>query len=101
MRNFQTCLKSYDIHFVIRTESSENHRKVEKSNPVLFKKLKKILDDIMDHPRSGIGHPEPLIGGGDTMYSRRISAQNRIIYEINDERIIVLIIEIEGHYDDK
>lgn len=53
--------------------------KWKKSNPVLFKKLKKILDDIMDHPRSGIGHPEPLIGGGDTMYSRRISAQNRII----------------------
>ena len=28
------------------------------------KKLKRVLGDIMEHPRTGIGHPEPLVGGG-------------------------------------
>ena len=75
--------------------------KWKKSNPILFKKLRNVLQDIMLHPRTGIGHPEPLIGGGNTIYSRRISAHNRIIYDINDNEIYVLIIELEGHYDDK
>lgn len=75
--------------------------KWKKSNPMLFKKLTKVLTDIMEHPRSGIGHPEPMIGGGDRKYSRRITAHDRIIYEIDDEQILVLVIEVEGHYDDK
>ncbi len=42
--------------------------KWKRSNPILFKKLVKILNDIMEHPRTGLGHPEPLIGGGDIRY---------------------------------
>lgn len=75
--------------------------KWKKSNPVLFKKLNRILEDIMQHPRTGIGHPEPMAGGGDIRYSRRISAHDRIIYEIYDEQVWVLVIDVEGHYDDK
>lgn len=75
--------------------------KWKKSNPILFKKLRKVLLDIMQHPRTGIGHPEPLIGGGDIIYSRHISAHNRIIYRINDTEIYVIVIELEGHYNDK
>lgn len=76
-------------------------KKWKKSNPVLFKKLGKVLADIMEHPRTGIGHPEALIGGEDVIYSRHISAYDRIIYRIYDDDVYVLVIEIEGHYDDK
>ena len=76
-------------------------KKWKKSNPILFKKLVSILDEISIHPRTGIGHPEPLKGGNDITYSRRISAHDRIIYDIYDEKITVLVIDVEGHYDDK
>lgn len=76
-------------------------KKWKKSNPVLFKKIGKVLADIMEHPRTGIGHPEALIGGEDVIYSRHISAYDRIIYRIYDDEVYVLVIEIEGHYDDK
>ena len=76
-------------------------KKWKKSNPILFKKLVAILDEISIHPRIGIGHPEPLKGGNDITYSRRISAHDRIIYDIYDEKITVLVIDVEGHYDDK
>lgn len=89
----------YTINFTPRVDKTM--AKWKKSNPVLFKKLKKILIAIMEDPRHGIGHPEPLVGGLGTTYSRRISANNRIIYDIYDESITVLVIEIEGHYDDK
>lgn len=75
--------------------------KWKKSNPILFKKLCKILDDIIEHPRTGLGHPEPMVGGENRKYSRRISGMNRIIYEIFDEEVRVLVIEVEGHYNDK
>ena len=37
--------------------------KWKKSNTNLFRKLGKILEDIQEDPRNGIGHPEPLVGG--------------------------------------
>ena len=76
-------------------------KKWKKSNPILYKKLVVILDEISMHPRIGTGHPEPLRGGNDITYSRRLSAHDRIIYDIHDETITVLVIDVEGHYDDK
>lgn len=73
----------------------------KKSNPNLYKKFVKILISIAENPRHGIGHPEPLIGGEDVLYSRRISAHDRIIYRIYDKEIYVIVIDVGGHYKDK
>ena len=75
--------------------------KWKKSNPNLFKKYKKIYEDLLEHPRTGVGHPEPLKGGGDITWSRRITAHDRIIYDIYDDVVEVFVLEAEGHYDDK
>ncbi len=75
--------------------------KWKKSNPVLYKKFVKIITAIAKSPRHGIGHPEPLVGGGDMTYSRHISAHDRIIYRIHDVEVYVVVVELEGHYDDK
>ena len=76
-------------------------RKWKKSNPQLFKKYQRIYHELADHPRTGTGHPEPLRGGNDITYLRRLSAHDRIIYDIHDETVTVLVIDVEGHYDDK
>ena len=76
-------------------------KKWKKSNPHVYKKATEVLIDIMEHPRTGIGHPEALIGGNDITYSRHITAHDRIIYDIYDEKVSVLIIQVEEHYDDK
>ena len=39
--------------------------KWKKSNPNLFKKYKKIYKELLEHPKTGLGHPEALRGGGD------------------------------------
>lgn len=75
--------------------------KWKKSNPQLFKKFRKIYHELMDHPRTGTGHPEALRGGNEITYSRHITAHDRIIYDIYDEEIYVLVVEVEGHYNDK
>ena len=75
--------------------------KWKKSNPQLFNKLQRVLEAIAEHPRTGIGHPEPLVGGGDIVWSRHITAHDRIIYCIHDEEVVVVVVEVEGHYSDK
>ena len=56
--------------------------KYKKSNPVQYKKLVKLLNELMEHPRIGTGHPEPLNSGDSLTYSRRISKKDRLIYDI-------------------
>ena len=75
--------------------------KWKKSNPSLFSKLRKVIADIAEHPRTGIGHPEPLVGGNDITYSRHITGKDRIIYNIHDDKITVLVVQVEDHYNDK
>ena len=60
-------------------EADKTLRKWKKSNPRLFKKASKILFDIMQHPRTGLGHPEALVGGNYVTYSRHITADDCII----------------------
>lgn len=76
-------------------------KKWKKSNPTTFKKLAEILHELTEHPRSGLGHPEALKGGADIVWSRRITAFDRIIYEIHDITVVVDVLSIEGHYNDK
>lgn len=47
--------------------------KWKKSNPRLHKKFKEILYELLEHPRTGIGHPEALIGGNDIRWSRHVT----------------------------
>lgn len=75
--------------------------KYKKSNPVQYKKLAKLLNELMEHPRTGTGHPEPLKSGDLITYSRRISKNDRLIYDIYDEKVTVLVLSVEGHYNDK
>lgn len=75
--------------------------KYKKSNPVQYKKLVKLLNELMEHPRTGTGHPKPLKSGDSTTYSRRISKNDRLIYDIYEEKVTVLVLTVEGHYSDK
>lgn len=90
---------SYQIAF---TNSAEKViKKWKKSNPEAIKKLIKLLKELEEHPKTGTGHPEPLKKGNSITYSRRLTAKDRIIYDIYDETVLVLILRLEGHYDDK
>ena len=90
---------SYEVKIMPSSEKAV--KKWKKSNPTLHKKFKAIINELMEHPRTGIGHPEPLKGGNDVTWSRRISAHDRIIYDIYEDIITVLVLEVEGHYNDK
>ena len=76
-------------------------KKWKKSNPALFKKYSKILEELIEHPREGLGHPEAMVKGNNIKWSRHITAHDRIVYNIYDSIVVVEVIQLESHYNDK
>ena len=63
-----------------------------------LKKINRLLQSIdRDGPLNGIGKPE-ILKYLDGYYSRRIDEQNRLIYTIAEDTIIVKA--CKGHYED-
>ena len=89
----------YKVNFT--PEAKKVLVKIKKSNPKLWKKVEKVLHELVENPKVETGHPEPLKGGRSITYSRRLSAHDRIIYDVYDNNLIVLVLQLEGHYNDK
>ena len=75
--------------------------KWKKSNPDLFKKYRRIFEELLEHPKTGLGHPEPMKGGKEMTWSRHVTAHDRIIYDVYEDIVEVYVLEVEGHYNDK
>lgn len=55
-----------------------------------FRKASKILDlvtAVMQDPFQGIGKPEPLKYLDDTVWSRRIDLEHRLVYRVGEKQI--------------
>ena len=64
-----------------------------------IKKLKKILEELENHPSTGIGNPELLKHSLSGLWSRRLNKKVRLIYEIFEEpEELVVVISALGHY---
>ncbi|MDR0501232.1 MAG: Txe/YoeB family addiction module toxin [Coriobacteriales bacterium] len=66
-------------------------------NRRITKKINDLIKDIARNGNSGIGKPEQLRGNLAGYWSRRIDEQNRLVYTIQDEDVI--IISCKGHYE--
>ncbi|MBQ7634990.1 MAG: Txe/YoeB family addiction module toxin [Bacteroidaceae bacterium] len=75
--------------------------KLKRSEPSAYKKFKRLIEELKQHPRTGTGHPEPLSGDRAGQWIRRITQRHRLVYEIHETEVIVLVLTAYGHYDDK
>jgi toxin YoeB len=90
----------YEIEYTPDAES--DIEKFKKSgNKAILIKIDNLLNELRNHPTSGTGKPEKLKHYVITTWSRRITDKNRLIYRIQDDKIIVLVLSLFGHYDDK
>lgn len=67
-------------------------------NTKIMKRISKLLADIQEHPFSGIGKPEPLKGRLQGKWSRRITDEHRLVYEVSDGMIYVYVLSMRFHY---
>ena len=83
------------------TEADEDLARLAKSEPKAFKKAERFLEELREHPKTGLGHPEPLKGKPEGRWSREITKKHRMVYRIYETEVVVLVISAYGHYDDK
>jgi toxin YoeB len=76
-------------------ERSEDLRHRE---PALFKNVCRILREMQrENPATGTGKPAPLKHSLQSLWSRRLSLSDRLIYRFDDTHIYIMA--IGGHYD--
>lgn len=68
----------------------------QKQDRKTLKVLNRIINDIIRHPFTGIGKPEPLKYKLENYWSRRINKSDRIVYTITKDSVI--IIQCRYHY---
>lgn len=89
----------YNIEFT--TEAREGLAKLEKNEPKAFEKAVRFIEDLKTHPKTGLGHPEPLKGLPEGRWSREITKKHRLVYRIYESDVVVLVLRSYGHYNDK
>ena len=64
-----------------------------------LKRINELIKDIMRNPYEGIGKPEPLRYQLTGYWSRRINKEDRLIYKIEGD--LLIIISCSEHYKKK
>ena len=82
-------------------DAEEEIKNFKRHEPRVYLKIQKLLLELQEHPRTGTGHPEPLSGDRPGQWSRRITGKHRLIYEIIDDLVKILVLSVYGHYRDK
>jgi len=78
----------------------EDYLHWQRSDPAVLKRINDIIRDSMRSPFSGLGKPEPLKAGLKGCWSRRITAEHRLVYRVTgaaeDQRLEIL--QCRYHY---
>lgn len=85
---------------IILLEQAEKDRKywIKSGNKAIMKRITALLEDMAEHPFTGIGKPEPLKYSLSGLWSRRINSEHRIIYSVSDNAITIYVLSMRYHY---
>ena len=85
---------------IILLEQAQKDRDYWKKsgNKAIMERISALLKDIMEHPYTGIGKPESLKYDLAGKWSRRINAEHRLIYSVNEDIITVYVFSMRYHH---
>ncbi len=66
------------------------------NNVIVLKKIRKLIEAVLENPYEGIGKPEPLKHNLSGCWSRRIDKEHRLVYEVTEN--LVTVLGMKGHY---
>jgi len=91
---------SYTIELTI--DAIKDIEKFKKSgDKKILLKIDKLLDELRAHPKTGTGKPEQLKYYEIPTWSRRLTDNHRLIYRIQEDKVVVMVLSFWGHYGDK
>ena len=65
-------------------------------DPQKVARIRKLLENILETPFTGIGKPEPLLFDLQGYWSRRITREHRLVYKVTTDALI--IVSCRYHY---
>jgi len=77
-------------------ESWEEYEQWQSQDKKVVKKINSLIKDIQRDSFNGLGKPEPLKHELSGCWSRRVSDEHRLVYEVTDYSIV--IISCKYHY---
>lgn len=83
---------------IFNAQAQKDVVELKKHVPYALKKLAKLVEELKEHPRSGTGQCEQLKHYQEETWSRRITAEHRLVYRICDDKVEVLVVSAYGHY---
>lgn len=84
------------MNITFTTDSLDDYLYWQKNDKKILKRINQLIKEIKRSPFEGIGKPEPLKFQLQGCWSRRIDQEHRLVYEVNDNTI--LIIGCRFHY---
>lgn len=88
------------IYQLVFTEKALEHLEAwrKSGQKKTLHKIVSILEELRLHPSTGTGQVEQLKNNLSGYWSRRIDKGNRLIYAIEDKKVIVTVVSMKGHY---
>jgi toxin YoeB len=85
------------VRLVFTSHGWEDYIYWQRTGLALVKRINRVLDDTLRDPTSGIGKPEALKYGIAGAWSRRITEEHRLVYQVLDGDLVVL--QARYHYE--
>lgn len=88
---------------LILSDEAKEHMEIwrKSGQKKTLKKIVDLFDELRQHPTTGTGHVEQLKGNYFGYWSREITKGDRMIYAIEDDKVLVSVVSLKGHYGDK
>lgn len=87
---------------ILQPEAEQHLEEWKKSGQKkILKKIADLFSELRVHPTTGTGQVEQLKGSLSGFWSRRIDKGSRIVYTIENEKVVVTVVSLKGHYGDK
>lgn len=85
------------MKYLFVEESWDDYLFWQKTDKKILKRINELLKDISRNPFTVLGKPEPLKHKYTGCWSRRITSEHRLIYQVTDDEIRIL--KCRFHYD--
>lgn len=81
---------------ILSTEAQKDYNYFKQANPKIARRIKNLLEDIMNTPFTGIGKPEPLRFALSGYWPGGINDGHSLDYRAEEDKI--LIVSCRYHY---
>lgn len=85
------------MRLVFAPQGWEDYTYWQRADRTLVRRINRLSDDALREPTSGIGKPEALKYGITGAWSRRITEEHRLVYQVSGNDLVVL--QARYHYE--